>query len=131
MHNAPPLNSAATAVRYRTLRVIPWATWLHRVFVVLMYAFMLSPIVLVVWLSFFKDAILYFPPSGYTLSWYVKAWENPAFANGFIFSLQVSLVAAAIGVALGVLAAVGIARYRFSGSKSINDNKPMVSKGET
>ncbi|KAG0744427.1 hypothetical protein G6F24_016083 [Rhizopus arrhizus] len=68
-----------------------------------MYAFMLCPIVLVVWLSFFKDAILYFPPSGYTLSWYVKAWQNPAFANGFLFSLQVSLVAAAIGVVMGVL----------------------------
>ena len=61
MHNAPPLNSAVAAVRDQPLRVIPWATWLHRAFVVLMYAFMLCPIVLVVWLSFFKDAILYFP----------------------------------------------------------------------
>ena len=102
MQNAPPLDSAVAVSREKPLRVIPWATWLHRVFVVLMYAFMLSPIVLVVWLSFFKDAILYFPPSGYTLSWYVKAWENPAFANGFIFSLQVSLVAAFIGVVLAV-----------------------------
>jgi len=50
----------------------------------------------------------------------VKAWQNPAFANGFLFSLQVSLVAAAIGVVMGVLAAVGIARYRFQGSKGIN-----------
>lgn len=120
MHNAPPLNPAAFAAREKPLRVIPWATWLHRVFVVLMYAFMLSPIVLVVWLSFFKDAILYFPPSGYTTSWYVKAWDNPAFANGFLFSLQVSLVAASIGVVMGVLAAVAIARYRFQGSKGIN-----------
>lgn len=121
MHNAPPLNPAVrAATREQTLRVFPWATWLHRIFVVLMYAFMLCPIVLVVWLSFFKDAILYFPPSGYTLSWYVKAWANPAFANGFLFSLQVSLVAAAIGVVMGVLAAVGIARYRFQGSKGVN-----------
>ncbi len=102
------------------VRVIPWGTWLLRSFVVLMYAFMLCPIVLVVWLSFFKDAILYFPPSGYTLDWYAQAWRNPAFANGFVFSMQVSLVAAAIGVTLGVLAAVGIARYRFKGSRGVN-----------
>ena len=104
----------------KLLRVFPWGTWLARAFVLLMYAFMLCPIVLVIWLSFFKDAILYFPPSGYTLDWYVQAWRNPAFANGFVFSLQVSLVAAAIGVVLGVSAAVGIARYRFGGSRGIN-----------
>lgn len=104
----------------KLLRVFPWGTWLARAFVLLMYAFMLCPIVLVIWLSFFKDAILYFPPSGYTLDWYVQAWRNSAFANGFVFSLQVSLVAAAIGVVLGVSAAVGIARYRFGGSRGIN-----------
>jgi putative spermidine/putrescine transport system permease protein len=102
------------------VRVIPWAAWATRAFVVSMYAFMLCPIVLVVWLSFFKDAILYFPPSGYTLDWYAEAWRNPAFANGFLFSLQVSLAAAAIGVVLGVLAAVGLVRYRFKGGSGVS-----------
>lgn len=99
---------------------LPWVSWLHRAFVVLMYAFMLCPLVFVVWLSFFKDAILYFPPSGYTLSWYLKAWENEAFANGFIFSLQVALLAACGGVAMGVVAALGIIRYRFAGGQWVN-----------
>lgn len=95
-------------------------TTLHRAFVFLMFAFMLCPLVLVVWLSFFRDAILYFPPSGYTLSWYVRAWQNAAFANGFVFSLQLALMSALIGVCLGVLAALGIARFRFTGSRSVN-----------
>ncbi len=120
MDNTSPIDSSAMAGHARRAPRIPWATWLHRVFVVLMYGFMLCPIILVVWLSFFKDAILYFPPSGYTLSWYVRAWDNPAFANGFVFSLQVALLAAVVGVAMGVLAAVGIARYRFLGSKGVN-----------
>ncbi|WP_407852480.1 ABC transporter permease [Bordetella petrii] len=85
-----------------------------------MYGFMLCPLFFVVWLSFFEDAILYFPPSGYTLSWYVKAWENQAFADGFIFSLQVALLAACCGVAMGVLAALGIIRYRYAGRQWVN-----------
>ena len=66
---------------------IPWLRWLYRMFVALMYLFMLSPLIFVVWLSFFKDAILYFPPSGYTFSWYRKALSDSAFVNGFLTSL--------------------------------------------
>ena len=94
--------------------------WALNAFVALMYAIMLCPLVFVVWLSFFKDAILYFPPSGYTLSWYLHAWENQAFVNGFIFSLQVASLSAVIGVGLGVLAALGIARYGFRTGKWVN-----------
>jgi putative spermidine/putrescine transport system permease protein len=93
---------------------------LHRVFVALMYFVMLCPLIVVVWLSFFKDAILYFPPSGYTLSWYTKAWDNQAFASGFVISLQIALLAAACGVVLGVLATLGIVRYRFRGERVVN-----------
>jgi putative spermidine/putrescine transport system permease protein len=101
-------------------RRLPWGRWLHRGFVALMYAFMLCPLFFVVWLSFFKDAILFFPPSGYTLAWYVKAWDNDAFVSGFLFSLQVAVLAALGGVALGVLAALGIIRHRFHGARTVN-----------
>lgn len=107
-------------VRAARGRTIPWRSILHRAFVALMYFFMLCPLIVVVWLSFFKDAILYFPPSGYTLTWYAKAWSNPAFANGFLFSLEVALLAAACGVTLGVLATLGIVRHRFRGERVVN-----------
>ena len=94
--------------------------WILRVFVTLVYALMLCPLVFVLWLSFFKDAILYFPPSGYTLHWYLNAWENQAFVNGFIFSMQIAVIAALAGVVLGVTAALGIIRYAFPGNKIIN-----------
>ena len=85
-----------------------------------MYFFMLCPLIFVVWLSFFKDAILFFPPAGYTLSWYPNAWAIPAFADGFVISLQVALLASACGVALGVLATLGIIRHRFRGERTVN-----------
>lgn len=99
---------------------ISLSTLVLRGVVFLVYAIMLCPLVFVVWLSFFKDAILYFPPSGYTLAWYANAWQNQAFVNGFIFSLQVALVSAFFGVSLGVIAALGMIRYKFNGSKYVN-----------
>lgn len=99
---------------------IPWTKLLHRAFVVAIYLFMLCPLFFVVWLSFFKDAILYFPPSGYTLGWYQKAVTDSAFINGFVTSLQVAALAAIIGVVLGVVAALGIKRYGFRGHRSVN-----------
>jgi putative spermidine/putrescine transport system permease protein len=108
--------SAANFVRPR----IHFSTLILRGVVFLVYAIMLCPLVFVVWLSFFKDAILYFPPSGYTLAWYANAWQNQAFVNGFIFSLQVALVSAFFGVILGVIAALGLIRYKFNGGKYFN-----------
>jgi len=102
------------------VRRLPWAKWLHHAFVVAMYLFMLGPLIFVVWLSFFADAILFFPPSGYTLSWYQKAVSDAAFVNGFITSFQVAVVASVCGVALGVVASLGIIRYPFKGSGSVN-----------
>ena len=94
--------------------------WLLRTFVFLIYAIMLCPLIFVIWLSFFKDSILYFPPSGYTLAWYKNAWDNQSFVNGFVFSLQLAIVSALVGVSLGVLAALGLIRYRFRGAKYTN-----------
>jgi len=91
-----------------------------KIFVIMVYAIMLSPIFFVLWLSFFDDAILYFPPSGYTFKWYWNAWDNPAFVRGFVFSLQLALISALIGVSLGVIAALGIVRHPFRGSKLVN-----------
>lgn len=84
------------------------------------YAFILCPLGFVVWLSFFKDAIIGFPPHGYTLSWYANAWRNPAFSDGFILSVKLASVSAALSIALGVPAALGIQRFRFRGAGAIN-----------
>lgn len=111
-----PIVTAANPRRPR----IAFSTLFLRSVVFLVYAIMLCPLFFVVWLSFFKDAILYFPPSGYTLAWYANAWQNQAFVSGFIFSLQVALVSAFFGVSLGVIAALGIIRYKFNGGKYVN-----------
>lgn len=101
-------------------RPISGAVIVHRLFVFLMYCFMLAPLVCVVWLSFFKDAIPHFPPSGYTTAWYQNAWRNESFKAGFLASIQIALFATVVGGALGVLAAFGLQRNKFRGSGIVN-----------
>ena len=103
------------------VRRVPVAKWAVRAGVTLIYLFMLSPLIFVVWLSFFKDAIITFPPSGYTVSWYLNAWRNAAFADGFLLSLQLAACAAIGGVILGVAASLALARYRFPGRRTLGN----------
>jgi putative spermidine/putrescine transport system permease protein len=78
----------------------------------LSFTIMLMPIFFISWLSFFKNEILAFPPEGYTLRWFSQLWLQPQFADGFLTSLEVGLLATLGGLALGVPASIGLSRYR-------------------
>ncbi|MCG5235726.1 ABC transporter permease [Xanthobacter oligotrophicus] len=97
----------------------------------LVLAFVLLPLVAIVWVSFFANRILSFPATGYTFSWYVRAWEQEAFRNGFITSVETALVAVAISLVLGVPASLALVRYRFPGRDAIQTVllSPMVVPG--
>jgi putative spermidine/putrescine transport system permease protein len=94
-------------------------------------AFVVLPLAAVVWVSFFANRILSFPATGYTFDWYVRAWEQDAFRNGFITSVETALVAVAISLALGVPASLALVRYRFPGRDAVQTLllSPMVVPG--
>ncbi|MBI3710888.1 MAG: ABC transporter permease [Proteobacteria bacterium] len=75
--------------------------------------FILLPLIFVVWLAFFRQAIPSFPPQGYSFMWFLSIADNPRFVDGFWLSLQVAVAAMMIGLAIGVPAALCLARYRF------------------
>jgi putative spermidine/putrescine transport system permease protein len=50
-------------------------------------AFILLPLVLVVWLAFFRQEIPSFPPEGYSVRWFPAILDNKSFVSGFILSL--------------------------------------------
>ena len=78
-------------------------------------AYILTPLVFVTWLSFFRQEIPSFPPEGYSLRWFAAIPAQDRFVDGFLTSLQIGLAATAIGLALGVPAALALARARFPG----------------
>jgi putative spermidine/putrescine transport system permease protein len=83
--------------------------------VFLAYAVILAPVLTVIVVSFFSGQIVSFPPDGWTLRWFANAWSHKEFAEGLLTSLELALVATAIGVPLGSMAAYGINRGRFAG----------------
>lgn len=49
------------------------STAFYRLATALVVGFIVLPLVIVVWASFFANKILSFPPQGYTLDWYIRA----------------------------------------------------------
>jgi len=83
--------------------------------VLLLYAFLLAPLVMVVATSFGSDAVESFPPRDFSLIWYAKALAEPSFMQGLKTSLWIAAAATLIATPLGAAAAFGIHRGRFPG----------------
>jgi putative spermidine/putrescine transport system permease protein len=89
----------------------------------LVFAFLLSPIAIIVLTSFTGGEIIRFPPVEYSLRWYAKVLQHlidapgvkPGLATAFFMSLRVGLIVAAGATAAGVLAAYALYRQRFRG----------------
>src|SRR5436190_5900163 len=75
--------------------------------------YLLTPLIFVTWLAFFKQEIPSFPPEGYSLRWFVAILDQPKFVNGFSLSFRVGVLATLIGLALGVPAALCVSRFDF------------------
>ncbi len=84
-------------------------------------AYLLLPLFFVTWLAFFSQEIPSFPPEGYSFKWFQAVPGNDRFVSGFLLSLQVALAATAIGLSLGVPAAICLVRMRFAGREAVNN----------
>ncbi|CAM5349511.1 Inner membrane ABC transporter permease protein YdcV [Mycolicibacterium aubagnense] len=84
-----------------------------RTSLLLAYALIFAPVLIVIVISFFSAEIVSFPPEGLTLRWYVNAWSKPEFSQGFRYSVEIALLSALMGVPIGTAAAMAIARGRF------------------
>ena len=82
--------------------------------------YILTPLFFVTWLSFYSQEIPSYPPEGYSFKWYRAIIDNDRFLSGFILSAQLGVIATLIGLALGVPAALAIARLRFRGKEALN-----------
>jgi len=73
---------------------------------ILIYAFLLAPIVVVVAASFNAGAFLTFPPQGLSLRWYVTFFENEVFMRAIRTSLFVALITTVISGTIGTAGAL-------------------------
>jgi putative spermidine/putrescine transport system permease protein len=78
--------------------------------VILLYVFLLAPIVIVVIASLNAGRFLVFPPEGLSLQWYAKFARSGPFVRSFFFSLRLAAVTTVISTVIGAAAALYVVR---------------------
>lgn len=76
----------------------------------LVLAFLVLPILVVVPASFNKASFIYLPPKAYSGVWYERFLADGEWRTSLVNSLEVAMLATAIAVVLGTLAAIGLRR---------------------
>jgi putative spermidine/putrescine transport system permease protein len=83
-------------------------------------AFIYIPLVVVAIYAFNASNVVKWPPSGLTLDWFPKAFEDELAREALLTSLKAGLAATAIAIVLGTLASLAVARHRFFGRETIS-----------
>jgi putative spermidine/putrescine transport system permease protein len=86
----------------------------------LIVAFLLAPIVLIVVYAFNPSNIQSWPLHGLSTRWFSSAWHNEAMRSALWLSVRAGLLATAIALALGSLAAFAVHRFRFFGREVVS-----------
>jgi putative spermidine/putrescine transport system permease protein len=80
-----------------------------------MFIFLIGPFLVIIISSFSGDAMMRFPPNGFSLQWYEKVLNISMFRTTFWVSLQTGLMATFTALILGVPVAYANVRYRYPG----------------
>lgn len=91
-----------------------------RVVVGLGMAFIYIPLIVIGIYAFNSSKILKWPPPGFTLDWFQKAFESESARESLLTSIEAGLLATAIALLLGTLAAMAVARHRFFGRETVS-----------
>lgn len=83
-------------------------------------AFLILPLVVALLMSFDARRFLgSFPPTSFSLHWYVALFADEHYLQGFQTSVELAVLAAAIATVAGVCAAVAIDRFEFLGKEAL------------
>ena len=88
--------------------------WLYAS-LVLLYILLLGPYIIIFVAAFGAEATLAFPPSGFSLRWFVNVFQTSQFVESFWLSLQLGLLATFIALLLGIPIAYALVRFHFPG----------------
>lgn len=91
-----------------------------RVVVGLGMAFIYIPLIVIGIYAFNSSKILKWPPPGLTLDWFQKAFESESARESLLTSVEAGILATAIALLLGTLAAMAVARHRFFGRETVS-----------
>jgi putative spermidine/putrescine transport system permease protein len=87
--------------------------------VLLLFGFLLAPVILVFPMSFSAGRVLAWPPSGFSLRWYGAMFAEPGLVEAARNSLVLGCIVTVLSVLIATPAALVLARRRFAGREAI------------
>src|SRR5919204_3967463 len=90
------------------------------VWVALVLLFLYVPIALICLYAFNSSNVQSWPIAGLTTRWFGPAIHNPDMQEALWLSLKAGLIATAVALALGSMAAFGVHRFRFFGRETVS-----------
>jgi putative spermidine/putrescine transport system permease protein len=94
--------------------------WLLRLGTAVTLAFLYLPLLVILVYAFNSTRVQKWPPAGLTFSWFDRALHNPGVRDALWTSVKCGLLATAVALLLGTMAAVAVARYRFFGREAVS-----------
>jgi putative spermidine/putrescine transport system permease protein len=91
-----------------------------RIWTILVVTFLWIPLVLIAVYAFNDSVVQSWPIPGWTTHWFSVAWHNSDARSALWLSVKVGLLATAIALTLGSMAAFAIHRFRFFGRESVS-----------
>jgi putative spermidine/putrescine transport system permease protein len=83
--------------------------------------FLHGPILLIFVYAFStEDSSFVWPPPGFTLQWFGRAWARPDIWEALSLSLRVAAISTLVALVLGTLCAAAVARTRFFGREAVS-----------
>ena len=99
-----------------------------RIFCGFVFSFLMLPLLVLFPISFSSGTYLRFPPPGFSLKWYARYFDDPAWLDATWRSLEIGIACTILSLALGIPLAFGLVRSRFRGRKLIESgiSAPMI-----
>jgi putative spermidine/putrescine transport system permease protein len=102
-----------------------------RLWVALVFGYLMLPVVVIALASFSQTSYLTVPPKGVTLRWFGAVLGDPEYVSAMVFSLILALVATTGSLVAGLAASYALIRRRVPGAALVSAllNAPLVFPG--
>ncbi len=84
-------------------------------FALLVYLFILVPMLIITISAFNAETYITFPPIGLSLRWFANIFSVTMFIRTFKISMQIAVLSTTLALVVGIPAAYVLSRYRFKG----------------
>jgi putative spermidine/putrescine transport system permease protein len=97
-----------------------WSRIAFAIWAALIMLFLFVPILIIAVYAFNPSNVQSWPLSGLSTKWFASTWHNAEMRQALWLSVRAGLLATAIAIALGSMAAFAVHRFRFFGREAIS-----------